>query len=212
MLSLLFNNPIVFVAWLAAILVGLTVHEFSHAFSANMLGDDTAERQGRVTLNPLAHIDILGLIMLILVGFGWGKPVPVNPYNLRHGKAGRIIVATAGILSNLIFAIIFGFVLKFMVLYGALAPDNVLGSFLVFLVYINVMLMVFNLLPIPPLDGSKVLMDLLPSPRYDRVKIFLMTKGPLLLLFLVIFDNFLPFSIFGTLFNLAMRMITALVM
>src|SRR3989338_1902067 len=168
-LSLLFKDPALFVAWLLAIFYGITVHEFAHAWAAVSQGDDTPRLAGRLTLNPLAHVDLFGLLMLVFVGFGWGKPVPVNPYNLKHGKKSDNLVSLAGIGFNLISIIVFGLLFKGVVNYLDLGPDNLLVNFLFMLMMVNLVLAVFNIIPIPPLDGSHVLFNLLP-PKYDEFK------------------------------------------
>jgi Zn-dependent protease len=155
------------------LLVGFPVHEFSHALAAFRLGDGTAKLFGRLTLNPVAHFDPLGGILLALTfiasagtfGFGWAKPTPVNPSNLEGGHRGEAIVAAAGPISNLILAIIVALPLRYLIANPALliqVPDLVLDAMLIF-ININLILMVFNLFPIPPLDGSKVLFAFLPQ-------------------------------------------------
>jgi Zn-dependent protease len=154
------------------LLVGFPVHEFAHALAAYRLGDSTARFMGRLTLNPVAHFDPLGGILLAVTfiassfGFGWAKPTPVNPSNLEGGRRGEAIVALAGPLSNLVLAIAAALPLRYLLANPDLArqlPAMVLQVLLLF-VLINLVLMVFNLFPIPPLDGSKVLFALLP-PR-----------------------------------------------
>lgn len=145
----------------------LPVHEFAHAYAARKLGDRTAENMGRLTLNPFAHIDIFGSLCLVLTGFGWAKPVPVNPNRFKHYKSGTIITAMAGPLSNLIVAyigcVIYKFVLYIVGSYGT--GTTTVGYVILILNYfvmINISLAVFNLLPIPPLDGSSLLTTFLP--------------------------------------------------
>ena len=155
------------------LIMSVVVHEVSHGFAALMQGDKTAEYQGRLTLNPIKHLDLFGSILLPLflavtnAGFiiGWAKPVPFNPYNLRNQKWGESIVAAAGPLSNLILAIVFGLIIRFG--YGYL-PVSFLSIAMV-VVIINLVLAVFNLVPIPPLDGSKILFSLLPS-RFNFIR------------------------------------------
>ncbi|MCZ2109810.1 MAG: site-2 protease family protein [Dehalococcoidia bacterium] len=172
----LFDNPPALIAYLAAFLVayvtGIAFHEFCHAWAANELGDNTAARQGRLTLNPVAHVDPAGLIMLFLVGFGWGRPTPVNPYRLRNGvKRGNMLVALAGPLSNLFFAVIAAIPLRTGMVASVASFDDIanasgseiIGLFLVFIVFYNVLLGCFNLIPIPPLDGFKVAVGILPD-------------------------------------------------
>ncbi len=200
-INLLFTNPIYFVAWVAAILIALTVHEFSHALASHLLGDQTAKRMGRLTLNPLAHLDPFGFMALVLVGFGWGKPVPYNPYNLRFPRWGSTIVAAAGPVSNILSVVVFGTVLKLV------APNfplgNMLTEFLMLLVVINLILCLFNLIPIPPLDGSKFLLSALANPRYQKFRYNLETRGPLILLLIIVLDGLMGINIFGTLFSSA---------
>ena len=138
------------------------IHEFSHAWAAYIQGDPTAKNEGRLTLNPIPHLDMWGtviipLFLLLFVGgfIGWAKPVPFNPYNLKNQKWGRTIVALAGPISNLVIALIFGLLIRFSVFSFLVIPFS-------FIVYINIFLALFNLIPIPPLDGSKLLFDAFP--------------------------------------------------
>ncbi len=206
-LSLLSDNPLYFVAWIGAILIALSVHEFLHAYAAYRLGDNTAERAGRLTLNPMAHIDWLGLFALVLIGFGWGKPVPVNPYNLKYKKWGNALVALAGPLANLISIIIFGLVLKLLGVYTDLTSGNLLIQFINLLIIINAVLLTFNLIPIPPLDGSAVLFTVLSGAKYDRFKANLEARGPMILLGLILFDNLFNIGIFSALFSRVVNLV-----
>lgn len=144
-----------------AIILGLTFHEYAHGRVAYILGDKTAFYQGRLTLNPLPHLDVLGLIMLYFAGFGWAKPVPVNPYNFKGNKdRGMLLVSLAGPLSNLLLAIVSAILLgAFFISYPSLS------KFMQMFILINCNLAIFNLLPIPPLDGSKILMGAIPGSR-----------------------------------------------
>jgi len=202
-LNFLFTNPSYFLLWVLAVVYGITVHEFSYVFAAYLMGDNTGKEMNRLTLNPLAHIDFLGFIMLMVVGFGWGKPAPYNPYNLRYKKWGAALVAIAGPLSNIISLLVFGLASKFLRIYTGLASDNLLLMFLYFLAMINMVLLVFNLIPIPPLDGSKLLFTVLPD-RFNDFKYQLTKNGPMILLTLVMIDYLVPgLSLFGSLFNWA---------
>lgn len=167
MISNLFTNPLSFFLYIIALLVAITIHEFSHAFMADRLGDPTPRLMGRVTLNPLAHLDPLGTIMMFLVSFGWGKPVQFDPFNLRHPQKDAALISIAGPISNLILATTLSLITRILV-----GVDN-LGTFgaliivvLQPIIYLNVILAVFNLLPIHPLDGFKVVGGLLPKKHY----------------------------------------------
>jgi len=158
----------------AVVLLCITVHEFSHGYMAYRLGDDTAKRQGRLTLNPIKHLDPIGAIMLLVARFGWAKPVPVNPYNFQNMKTGMALTAVAGPASNFVFAILAAF------LYRELAQGTFFTAantnffitctqfFLQMLVVINCALGLFNLLPIPPLDGSKIIGGFMSDDLYFR--------------------------------------------
>jgi len=200
-IQLLSQNPLYFVVWVAAILIALTFHEFSHALVANFLGDQTAKRMGRLSLNPLVHLDPIGFLALVLIGFGWGKPVPYNPYNLRYPKWGSTMVAAAGPASNLLMIIVFGLVFKFV--YPFLPLDNLLGAFLELLIQLNLILCLFNLIPIPPLDGSKFLLSALAAPEHYKARFFLETRGPLLLLGFILLDSLSGLNILSTIFSVA---------
>lgn len=149
----LFNSPLAFATLALAILIAVTVHEAGHAFVAHKLGDDTAKLLGRMSLNPLVHLDPLGTLALLIIGFGWGKPVPVNPNQLKYGRLGGAAVSLAGPLCNGATALILSLVYH---LTSQLASEP-LQLLILLVVWFNILLMVFNLIPIPPLDGSKLL-------------------------------------------------------
>ncbi|SFQ96519.1 site-2 protease family protein [Desulfoscipio geothermicus] len=165
---------------LPAILIGLTFHEFAHGWVADRLGDHTARYQGRLTLNPLAHIDPVGFLMLILFKFGWAKPVPVNPYNMRGDPSrNMLLVSLAGPAANILVALLAA------VLIGTGLPRIIpYGNYLFYLtLQINVVLAIFNLIPVPPLDGSKILAGLLPGQ--SRFIYQMETYGTIILLILL---------------------------
>lgn len=209
MIALLFQNPVLFIAWALAFLISLGFHEFSHALAGTWLGDTTAKRMGRLTLNPMAHVDPLGLGALLLIGFGWGKPVPFNPYNLRWAKWGPAAVAAAGPISNLLLSLVS------LTLFAIIAPrfgaGNLLVIFLALMVQINVALMVFNLIPLPPLDGSKALIAALAHPKYAAIRQFIEIQGATLLFMLIIADSLLHLGIFSRLFTLALGWLSRIV-
>jgi len=179
-------------------------HEYMHGWMANELGDSTAKDEGRLTMNPLPHIDPIGSVflpaILLISGspfvFGWAKPVPFNPYNLSDKKYGAAKVAIAGPLGNLMIAIFFGLVLRFFSI-----TSMALAGLLQLIVYINLLLMVFNLVPIPPMDGSKVLMPLLPYSwqiKYANLEKY----GMLLVLFFIMFGFQLIIPVIEFLFRM----------
>lgn len=194
----LFSHPMFFVAWLLAVIFALSWHEFAHALSAYLQGDSSVKAKGRLTLNPFSHIDWKGLAMLVLIGFGWGKPVSFYGPNLRDQRKGPALVAVAGPLSNLIMAVIAGVALRLILANTVLDFSNVGMIFLVLFIFINLSLMLFNLIPIPPLDGSWILFALLPDSMND-FKMMMKQKGPILLLAVIVIDIMLPISIFGAL-------------
>lgn len=151
LITSLFSDPIAVLAVLTALIIGISIHECAHAFVAHVLGDSTARDEGRVTLNPLAHLDPLGSVMLLVAGFGWGKPVPVNPRNFSRPGFDELLVALAGPTSNILLAAVLGIIYQ---LVGDQYP--LFGLFLLLTMQINLFLTVFNLIPIPPLDGSKL--------------------------------------------------------
>jgi Zn-dependent protease len=179
-LSLFQSNASAAVAFLLGLVIGITVHEASHATSAYLLGDDTAYREGRVTLNPVSHLDLLGSLMLLMAGFGWGRPTPVVPSKLRGGVFGPVAVALAGPVSNLLIVAVCA------VLY-LLPPFQ--GGYLqiiaLMMAFTNALLFVFNLIPIPPLDGSKVIFPFLPR-ALDGFVDFMNQYGPMILLGLIL--------------------------
>lgn len=200
MLSSLFTNPLQGLAWIVAFVAALTFHEFSHALVAKLQGDDTAERAGRLTLNPLAHLDPIGFLLVLVAGFGWAKPVPYNGYNLRNQKWGPVLVAAAGPLANLLLFVISGLTFRLLWAAGALTMESPLGIFLAALMQVNVVLFAFNLIPFPPLDGSKFLLLALQNPKYARVRFWIETRGSMALILLVVADSLLLGGlIFGTL-------------
>lgn len=201
-------DPLGMLSILFALVIGIAIHEFSHAWAADVLGDPTARYQGRLTLNPVAHFDPMGALMILYSviagwGFGWGKPVPVNPRNLRYGpRVGMALTAVAGPASNLLLAVVVATPFRL----GMELP-GVLGELLLTIVLVNLGLALFNMLPIPPLDGFSVLSGLLSTVRarwaYDAVTQLdrLRAYGPMVFLLLIMADWVLPFSILGTLLN-----------
>ena len=180
-------DPAAIIAVGIMLLVGFPVHEFSHALAAYRLGDGTAKMFGRLTLNPIVHFDPLGGLLLVISAlgtgffFGWAKPTPVNPFNLRGGRTGEALVAAAGPLSNLILAAAFALPLRYILTSGTEIPAIVHNT-LVNLVSLNLLLMVFNLIPIPPLDGSKVLFAALDRGTEYRIRPVLEQYGFLILI------------------------------
>jgi Zn-dependent protease len=192
-LSLFQNAPSVAVAFLLGLVVGITVHEASHATSAYLLGDDTAYRDGRVTLNPISHLDVLGSLMLLMAGFGWGKPTPVVPSKLRGGVFGPVAVALAGPVSNLLIVAVCA-ILYLLPLF----QSGYLQIIVLLMAFTNALLFVFNLIPIPPLDGSKVIFPFLPR-ALDGFVDFMNQYGPMILLGLILVSFFTNLPIFGIL-------------
>ena len=176
---------------LPGIILGLTVHEFCHAYVAKMCGDTTSEEQGRITLNPLKHIDLTGFIFLIVVGFGWAKPVQFNENNLRNPKYDIMKIAIAGPLSNAVIA------MTLSVILSALPTDTyrIIGDIIVYAIFINWGLFVFNLIPLPPLDGSHLLLNQLrkfPILYYNLYKYGSFLFIGLIIATLITKINFLP--------------------
>lgn len=199
LLGILFEQPALFIAALLAIVIALTVHEYAHAAIANVLGDATAERMGRLTLNPLAHLDPVGFMMLLVAGFGYAKPVPYDPRYLGNPRRDALLISFAGPASNILMAVVFALVLK---MYGlSLGPENLLTNFLYLAAMLNINLALFNLIPIPPLDGSQALFSLLHGPKWNRLRFVLHTQGPIILLGLIIIDAVGGIGIFSALFG-----------
>ena len=167
MFSLLSQNPVSFVIVAVFLIAAISVHEFFHAFMADHLGDPTPRLAGRLTLDPRAHLDPLGTLLLFFVGFGWGKPVPFDPFNLKDPKRDSAIISFAGPMSNLLMAILASIFIRFTNFLPFLFISTILTQVLSLFVYFNVMLAVFNLLPVHPLDGFKVVAGLLPKKYYS---------------------------------------------
>jgi len=174
------------------VLFSLTVHEYSHGRIAFLLGDNTAKNQGRLSFNPLKHLDPIGTLFFYFMGFGWAKPVPVDPRNFEHPRRDMMYVAIAGPLSNVTLAVICSFFIRFIV------PDinGILFTLLCFGVYINVALAIFNLLPVFPLDGSSVIKGLVPGDIAARLS-GLDRFGAILLMGVILLDHFAHTGILG---------------
>ena len=182
------------------ILLALTFHEYAHAYVANRLGDDTAKQSGRLSLNPLRHLDPLGTIMIFVVHFGWAKPVPVNPYRLKNPKKDMLWISAAGPFANMVLAFASGILLRLLIATGGTPDRTSIMGLLIYVVFmslqINLALAIFNILPIAPLDGSKILAGLLPA-GYEKMFYFMDRYGPFILLGLIIFGSATGVSVLG---------------
>ncbi|MEG6616280.1 site-2 protease family protein [Peptococcaceae bacterium 1198_IL3148] len=175
-----FPTPYEIGVLLPAIVIGLTFHEYAHGWAADKLGDPTARYAGRLTINPMAHVDIIGFIMLFLAGFGWAKPVPVTPFKLKGNmRRSLMMVSLAGPATNLVIAIIASLLFGLVASFGSMPLVDIMQR----IVTINVVLAVFNLLPVPPLDGSKILAGILPGEQ--RWLIYMEQYGTIILLLLL---------------------------
>lgn len=181
------------------LIISVILHELSHGYMADRLGDPTARLQGRLTLNPLKHIDPIGTVVVPIVlfivtqgstTFGWAKPVPYNPYNLKNKRQGEFLIAAAGPGSNLLIALVFGTILRFVAsgITDAASAASMTPFITVvsYIVIINIILAVFNLIPLPPLDGSKLLFSILPH-QYGRVRMIMEQYAPIFVLIVVFF-------------------------
>lgn len=190
--------------YVLVLIMSVVVHEFAHGYTAYLLGDDTARLQGRLTLNPLKHLDPFGSVVLPLLlivfnaGFviGWARPVPYNPYNLRNGNRGKFFVAIAGILANITIALLFGLLIRFLPLLGASVDMFFVQSLYkiaTMIVLVNLVLALFNIIPIPPLDGSRILFSFLPI-KYRHIENMLERWGFVVMLLFIIFlwDKVVP--------------------
>ena len=181
-----------FVFNIAILIMSVVIHEVSHGYAASILGDQTARYQGRLTLNPLKHLDPVGSVIVPSIAyflggfiFGWAKPVPYNPYNLRPGRWSEAMVAAAGPASNIALAVAFGFLLRFGTTFGWANEGFVAITSIV--IFINILLAIFNLMPIPPLDGSKILYAILPDELGLRIRNTLEQYGLILVLLFIFF-------------------------
>lgn len=172
-------------AWIVGFLVALSVHEAAHAAAANYLGDPTAKWAGRISLNPVRHLDPFGTLMLFFAGFGWGKPVPVNPNNFANPRTGEILTSLAGPLANFVVA------LALAIPHNLLEPGSTVFLFIQIVMFVNVVIMVFNLLPIPPLDGGGVAVNFLPPKLAQSYR----RNGPFVLFGLIAFGFVFNYNI-----------------
>ncbi len=176
---------------LPAILIGLCFHEFAHGAVSYMLGDPTPKLQGRLTLNPLAHIDFFGFFALIFAGFGWGKPVEIDPRYYKHRRRDEFLVAAAGVTMNLILAVLFAIIIKVIFMVNPMFMAGRLGAIIIEIlrniIFINIVLMVFNLLPVPPLDGFGICSEIFNLRKYSWYYT-LYNYGGLILMALVLFN------------------------
>ena len=202
-LFLLINNESIInkLLFLPGIIIGITFHEAAHGYVSHWLGDPTPKNQGRLSLNPLAHIDPMGFIALLLVGFGWGKPVMIDPRYYKKPKRDELLVSLAGVTTNLIIAILFA-IIQILIIdtgfaYSLGASWNIINLIIQYIVFVNLVLMCFNLLPIPPLDGFSVLTQIFDLRRYDwYYKVY--SNGFFILMLLVFIgalDGFLDKSV-----------------
>ena len=180
MISLLFSDPLLFFLIVPVLLLSITVHEFAHCWGTDRLGDPTPRAKGRLTLNPLAHLDPLGTLALLFTRFGWGKPAPFDPYNLKEPIRDTALIAAAGPLSNILIAVVASVLLKVGLLGGGL-----FAMVAVQVILLNLFLAVFNLVPAGPLDGAKIILALLPRQTAMEFEDFMERYGTFVLILLI---------------------------
>jgi Zn-dependent protease len=185
LISLLFAQPVLFVIVALILVVAITVHEFAHAWAADHLGDPTPRYQGRVTLNPLAHLDLLGTALLFFAGFGWGKPVMFDPHNLKDPVKEAALIALAGPVSNLLLALLLAIVIPVLTVFLHI-PMEWAQVILSFGIFYNCMLAIFNLVPVHPLDGGKILVALLPRRMAYEYESMMSRYGTFILIALIL--------------------------
>jgi len=190
-------DPSVQILLIPVLIFALSFHEYAHAWAAYRLGDPTASAMGRLTLNPMAHLDPFGAIALYLIGFGWAKPVPVDYRYLQNPKQDMLWIALAGPASNFAMALISGLLLRFLWTTGMISGGSALTMVLVMSLKINLMLGLFNFLPIPPLDGSKILAGLIPN-RHQNILYNMELYGPKILFAIILIGMVTRVSIIGT--------------
>ena len=193
-------DPAVQVILIPVIIFALSFHEFSHGWMAHRYGDPTAKLAGRLTLNPIAHLDVFGSLALYLMGFGWAKPVPVNPQYLANPKRDMMWIALAGPVSNLIVALISGILLSVLLRLGLIGSQSPLIMVLIMSLQINLVLAIFNFIPIPPLDGSRILEGLVPNKYHNELAKF-EYYGPRILMGLILISMFTRFNIFAVIIS-----------
>ena len=185
----------VLIILLPILIFSLCFHEFSHGYTAYKLGDHTAARNGRLTLNPLAHLDPIGSLMILFVGFGWAKPVPVNPVNFSNPRVDMMKVAFAGPASNLLLAFTGGLLMRLVNIFGLLQSEMFIQT-LYFFIFINISLAVFNMIPVAPLDGSQIFGNMI-SKNNPQLAWKLQMYGPKILMGIILIGMVTPFSVLG---------------
>lgn len=209
------SSPPQLIAGVITLLVAFTFHEFAHAWTATQFGDDTPSLFGRLTLNPLSHLDLMGSLLLLFTGFGWAKPVPINPHKIQqHSNSALMLVAVSGPLSNFVLALLAAIPLRF----GWVTPSAprfdffpTPYTFLLFFLFTNLGLMLFNLIPLPPLDGEEVLAFLLP-PNLQRIWEEFRPYGPYLLIALLVLGPMIGFNIIDLILRPAILSIAGLLL
>lgn len=179
MLQTLFSSPLLFLIWAISLVMAISIHEYAHAKAADTLGDPTPRSDGRLTLNPKAHLDPLGTLSLLFLGFGWGRPVGFDPYNLRNPRRDSALIALAGPVSNLLFALVLSLIMRFT------AIPLVLTLFPI-LIMMNVTLAIFNLVPVYPLDGEKILFGILPTETAIEFARIMQQYGTVILILMLL--------------------------
>lgn len=180
MLQTLFTSPLFFIIWAVGLVTAITIHEYAHAAAADHLGDPTPRSQDRLTLDPRAHLDPLGTLALLFLGFGWGRPVQFDPYNLRNPRRDSALIAIAGPISNLLLALALSLVMQLIPGASFLAPIFSI------LILMNISLAIFNLVPVFPLDGEKILGGILPPSLYREYATIMSQYGTIILIFMLL--------------------------